>query len=83
MTAPGRPAKTKQRSRCRRCGHSFAERRKPSYLPAFALTLLAVVAFYAAVAVGLLYGPLYGAGLLFVWYGLCLAAFRTYERGRS
>ncbi len=69
------------KSRCRRCGRSpFAH--KPSRLPVVALALLAVVAFDAAVLVGLFYEPLYGAGLLLVWYGLCLAAFRTYERGR-
>jgi hypothetical protein len=64
------------RKACRRCAP------KPSRTPVVALTLLAVVAFYAAMIVGLFYEPLYGAGLLFVWYGLCLAAFRTYEGGR-
>jgi uncharacterized paraquat-inducible protein A len=70
------------RARCRRCGRGFTGRRKQSRLSVVALALLAVVAFDGAVIVGLFYEPLYGAGLLGVWYALCLAAFGAYERGR-
>ena len=69
----------RRRSRCGRCGH---QSRKPSRLPVVALALLAVIVFDVAVVVGLLHGALYGAGLLFVWYALCLGAVGTYERGR-
>jgi hypothetical protein len=70
---------TTRRTRCRRC----ARTPKPSRLPVFALGLLAIVVFYAAMIVGLFYEPLYGAGLLFVWFALCLGAVRVYERGRA